>query len=338
MELRQLRYFVTVARQRHFGRASDVLRVAQPALSRSVQKLEQELGWQLFERHARGVSLTPAGQDLLGSAEQLLAEAEAVRRSVGRPQEGPRGIATIGMSPGIAELISAPLVTACARRYPDLRLRISSSFSPSLQEWTAEGRVDLAILSGICDPARFVLTPLLHDPLCLVCRADDRRFGSAPLDLGALTSTPLVLIGPTGSAVQQMLYAALAGTGLTVEVAAQVDTAAVAKRLVVAGVGPTVDVAAMAQAEIAHGLLKAVPIGQLKVARVIAQPRGRQPSPAVLAAKHMLAECVQDLLQQGRWLGGITAAAPESRAPLEAHTLVTGLSDTDPHVIRGGGD
>jgi LysR family transcriptional regulator, nitrogen assimilation regulatory protein len=313
MELRELRYFATVARQRHFGRASRMLRVAQPALSRSVQKLEQDLGQLLFVRHARGVALTPAGQELLEAAEHLLSEAEALRHSVGRPQEGPRGVVTIGLSPGVAELLGAPLVTACARRYPDLRLRITNAFSLSLQEWTAEGRVDLAILSGICDPVRFALTPLLQEPLCLVCRTDDRRFSGSRLDLKSLTSVPLVLIGPTGSAVQQMLYGALAGTGLALDVAAQVDTAAVAKRLVLAGIGPTVDVAAMAQAEIAQGLLKTLPIGQLQLARVMARPRGRQPSPAVLATMRLFVDCVRDMMEQGQWLGAVPTLDPETR-------------------------
>ena len=313
IELRQWHYFATVARQRHFGRASRMLRVAQPALSRSVQKLEQDLGQQLFVRHARGVSFTPAGQELLSAAEQLLSQAEALRRSAGRPQEGPRGLVTIGLSPGVAELVGATLVTACARRYPDLRLRIANAFSLSLQEWTAEGRVDLAILNGICDPARFVLTPLLQDPLCLVCRTDDGRFSGSRLDVESLTSVPLVLIGPAGSAVQQMLYGALAGTGLALEVAAQVDTAAVAKRLVLAGVGPTVDVAAMAQAEIAQGLLKALPIGQLRLGRVMARPRGRQPSPAVLATMRLLVDCARDLIGQGQWLGAVAAPDREAR-------------------------
>ena len=315
MELRQLHYFATVARQRHFGRASRVLRVAQPALSRSVQKLEQEIGQQLFVRHARGASLTPAGQELLGAAEHLLSEAEALRRSAGRPQEGPRGLVTIGLSPAVAELVGAPLVIACARRYPDLRLRIACAFSLSLQEWTAEGRVDLAIVNGICDPVRLVLTPLLQDPLCLVCRTDDRRFSGSRFDPKSLTSVPLVLIGPTGSAVQQMLFGALAGTGLALEVAAQVDTAAVAKRLVLAGVGPTVDVAAMAQAEIAQGLLKTLPIGQLRLARAMARPRGRQPSPAVRATMRLLVDCVRDLMQQGQWLGAVPAPDREAREP-----------------------
>ena len=91
MELRQLRYFVAVARQGNFNRAARQLNIAQPALSRQVQQLEEALGIQLFDRHARGAALTSGGQRLLVRAERLLAEAETLRTEGHRPTAGPVG-------------------------------------------------------------------------------------------------------------------------------------------------------------------------------------------------------------------------------------------------------
>src|SRR5919108_1983226 len=79
MELRQLEYFVAVARHRHFGRAAEAVYVTQPALSQQVRRLEAELGVALLKRTSRGVEVTPAGEDLLAHAETVLAEIAQAR-------------------------------------------------------------------------------------------------------------------------------------------------------------------------------------------------------------------------------------------------------------------
>ncbi|WP_426958424.1 LysR family transcriptional regulator [Muricoccus radiodurans] len=308
MELRQLRYFVAVARQQHFGRAAQRLNIAQPALSRQVQQLEEELGVRLFDRHTRGASLTPDGQRLLTRAEALLAEAETLRQDAHRGSDGPSGTVSLGVSPGMAELLAVPLVTACARQHPEIRLRIVSGFSPLLHDWALEGRLDMVILSGAGDPTRFAMTPLLREPLCLLCRADDRRFPGTETDLAAVAAVPLVLTGPPEAALQRVVNEALTPLGLTLDAVAQVDTAAVSKRLVLAGLGPTIDVAAMARAEIAQGLLKALPIGNLQIHRTLARLRDRQASPAAAAVAAALSACARDLVATQLWPGATAAA------------------------------
>lgn len=89
VDLRKLRYFVAVAGELHFGRAAEVLHIAQPVLSRQIRALEDELKAQLFVRDKRATELTPAGQQLLADAEPLLASAEALRRRVARAARGP---------------------------------------------------------------------------------------------------------------------------------------------------------------------------------------------------------------------------------------------------------
>src|ERR1700754_2803737 len=124
MDLRQLRYFVVLATQQHFGRASTILHVAQPALSRQIRLLEEELGVQLFERHARGATPTEEALFLLERASFLLRYAEQMKQDMTARQRDPRGPVAVGLSPGLALLLAVPLTRAVHQRLPEVRLRI----------------------------------------------------------------------------------------------------------------------------------------------------------------------------------------------------------------------
>ena len=301
MELRQLRYFTAVGRQRHFGRASALLRVAQPALSRQIAKLEAELGVQLLERHARGVALTAEGEVLLARAEAVLAEAGALVDEARSQQGEPQGTVTLGFSPSVAELFGGKVAALSLRRHPNVRLRITTAASPVLETWVQEGRVDVAILNGPTDPSRFLLTPLLEEPVCLIGLWDDPRLATDKIDMAALGRMPLVVTGPPDGPMQRMLMAAQAQAGQVFSPLAQVDTAAVARQLVLAGIGPMVEVAAVVKAELESKTLKAVPIGELRVQRFLARARGRAGSNAVARVAGLMRACVAGMVAEGSW-------------------------------------
>ena len=301
LELRQLRYFVTVGRQRHFGRAAALLGVAQPALSRQVAKLEAELKVQLLERHARGVSLTAEGEVLLARAEAVLSRgwrlagggACAAAGAPGHrvPRLLPERCRTLWGAPGRSE----------PARYPKVRLRITTAASPVLEAWIQEGRVDVAILNGPSDPSRFLLTPLLEEPVCLIGLRDDPRLATDRVELTTLNRLPLVVTGPPDGPMQRMLVAAQAQAQQALSPLAQVDTAVVGRQLVLAGVGPMVEVAAVVKAELEEGTLKAVPIGELRLQRFLARARGRAGSDAVARIAGLMRDCVAEMVAEGSW-------------------------------------
>jgi DNA-binding transcriptional LysR family regulator len=86
MELRHLRYFISVGEEQHFGRAAARLHVAQPALSRQIQDLEREMGFLLFDRLPRGVRLSEAGKLFLGDARRILQDVDEAKRSDARSE------------------------------------------------------------------------------------------------------------------------------------------------------------------------------------------------------------------------------------------------------------
>ncbi|SDE20804.1 LysR substrate binding domain-containing protein [Belnapia rosea] len=125
-----------------------------------------------------------------------------------------------------------------------------------------------------------------------------------------------MLAGRPDSWVRRALRDALGQEALGIEVAAEADTVAIAKRLVLAGLGPMVDVAAMVRAEILEGRLRAVPLGALAITRLLVMPRGREPSPTAVAAAGLLRDCAREMLASGLWLGArapTTSAVPDAR-------------------------
>lgn len=122
MELRHLRYFVAVAEERHFTRAANRLRIAQPALSRQIRDLEQELGCPLLDRQARNVTLTASGEALLAEASKLLGETERLKQVTKRAADGKTGYIAVGYVSWIAPKFFFPLFRKVRHEFPGLEI------------------------------------------------------------------------------------------------------------------------------------------------------------------------------------------------------------------------
>src|SRR5580698_6663031 len=126
MELRHLRYFVAVGEEQHFGRAAQRLRVAQPALSRQIQDLEREIGFELFDRLPRGVQLNAAGKAFLSEARRILLENQDALSQAKRVAQGQVGTLKIGFTQSLAwQGIFTESLRAFRVRFPgvDFQLR-----------------------------------------------------------------------------------------------------------------------------------------------------------------------------------------------------------------------
>jgi DNA-binding transcriptional LysR family regulator len=152
MELRQLRYFIAVAEELHFGRAASKLNMTQPPLSQQIQLLETNLGVTLFHRTKRRVELTVTGRSFLVQARAIVASAEAVVGMVQRVQRGEAGRLSVGWKPWADLTALPPMIRAFCDRYPEVRLEIHSL--------TVDEQVS-ALMSGTIDVG-FVVQP--HDP------------------------------------------------------------------------------------------------------------------------------------------------------------------------------
>ena len=301
MDLRQLRYFVALATQQHYGRAAGVLHVTQPALSRQIRLLEDELGVKLFERHARGAAPTDEAQLLLERAVFLLRYAEQIKADLLAHQSAPRGPVAIGLSPGLAQQLTVVLTRAVLQQLPDVRLRFIEGFAPSLQDMLLQGQVDIALLVDPIDRAHLVSTPLLDELICLIGKRGDRRVRKARVTIDDLAGVPLVMTGRVKSGVRLKLEDAAARAKVELLPVVEVETAEVARRLVLDGVGLTTHFAAAVKEDIDAGRLRAVPIEGLALHRVIARASDRPVSRATDAVIALLRTVIEQHVREGRW-------------------------------------
>ena len=168
MDLSQLRTLIHVAELGSLSKAADRMHIAQPALSRQMRLLEEELGVRLFVRHGRGMVITEQGRDVLAHAVRVMAELDEIRARTSDANAPLTGQIAIGLPPTVADIISVPLVAAFGKAHPKVMLRLVSAYTGYLLDWLHRGEIDLAILY---DPraARSVRSqPLLLENLFLI--------------------------------------------------------------------------------------------------------------------------------------------------------------------------
>jgi DNA-binding transcriptional LysR family regulator len=148
MELRHLRYFVAIGEEQHYGRAARRLRVAQPALSRQIQDLEEELGFQLFERLPRGVKLSAAGKLFLEDARRILQEVNEAVLHAGRVATGRSGTLRVGFTENSSWRGVVPDSFGRFRElHPDADLQLQPEASLAQIDAIRSGRLDAGFVN-----------------------------------------------------------------------------------------------------------------------------------------------------------------------------------------------
>src|SRR4029077_19089115 len=195
MELRSLTYFTRIAELGSITRAASHLRLAQPALTRHVQRLEEELGVALFTRANRGVRLTEAGQLLLESAIRILRDVERTGDEIRAQDAHPSGRIILGITPTLCPILVPDLFARMRRDFPRVELKVMYAGMVRLEEFVIDGRVDVALLSELSRSRLIVSTRLAPKKMVLVTAPGARP--GAPMGgiVGGdeLSRTPLIL-------------------------------------------------------------------------------------------------------------------------------------------------
>jgi LysR family nitrogen assimilation transcriptional regulator len=242
MDLRQIEYFLAVVVSGSFSRASSVLGIAQPALSRRVRQLEEEVGVPLFYRHGRGIRLTEEGahfQSIVAPLTRGLAQAAADLRA---SSSVPTGEVTFGMPPSVSATIGARIVSDFHLRFPQVRLQLMDAFSGTVNEWLVSGRVDMAVINAARSSPYLRMDPLMSVDLFVMVRRGAFEVSAEVTDLFPLSRLPeLPLIVPgRHHGLRRQLDAAAQRHGIELNVIVEIDALSALKELVRDGLGATV--------------------------------------------------------------------------------------------------
>ncbi len=193
MELEQLRQFVQTAAYLNFTRAAAAVGLSQPALSRSIARLEEELGQPLFTRQTRQLVLTDAGTLLLSRARQMLALAEDARAEIS--DDGQTGRVRIGAIPTVAPFFLPSTLKRFQRTCPHARLVVQEDTTDHLLHALSEGEIDVAIAALPLEARYLAVEELFEEELFTVMAARHPLTRKRSLHLSDLEPYPFVLLG-----------------------------------------------------------------------------------------------------------------------------------------------
>ncbi|WLH80725.1 LysR family transcriptional regulator [Pseudomonas sp. FP2335] len=207
LDLRKLRYFLTVAEELHFGRAAIRLHLAQPPLTRQISALEAELGFKLFDRTSRTVTLTAQGRSFLPYARGVLEQVELAQVIAGKLAAGTAGQLALGYVSSIAlsDLFSQ-VIHAFAQRFPDVQLTLVECASGSLGAQVADGRLDIGLSRRLPQSSEVQALSLGQEPLVAALASDSPLARQAQVSLAQLSAYPLILFpADHGSGLNQSI-------------------------------------------------------------------------------------------------------------------------------------
>jgi DNA-binding transcriptional LysR family regulator len=239
LDLWQLEIFCTVAEQRSFSRAAEMLFLAQPTVTSHIASLEKRLGVKLFDRTTRRVTLTPAGKLLYRHAKTLLREHEEALQELAQFVGGLAGTLTFGASTIPGQYILPKLLAQFRRQFPSVALAMHLGASGQILDGVLSGEWELGIIGTRPREPLLHIVPLWHDEIVLIVPPDHHWAQQREVPVSELVRQPLV-IRERGSGTRSALEQFLAQHGISLSqanIAAELGSTEAVKQFVAAGGG-----------------------------------------------------------------------------------------------------
>lgn len=292
MDLISLRYFVEIIRHRSLSRAAIALGIVQPALTRRIKLLEEQLGVELLTRHRRGVEPTEAGLLVLERAELMLRMAQQLETEARSQGTEPAGQVGFAFPPSVGILFVGKILSDCVARYPRIKLYLHEDFSPAVRDGLLSGRVDIGIMTSELQHPDLVSEPLFKEDMWLIARRQDWPFKSRRIRPGNFNDIPLVL----GSFTREMLERLLARSKVRLRIAAELDSYLLVVEALRAGAGFAVVPASAVDRQLNDREFVGAPIEGLEVTRTLFRHRDRPLTRASLVVTDLITEQVARLV------------------------------------------
>lgn len=275
MDIRQLRYFVSAVDYGSVTSAAHHLNISQPAIGLQIRNLEGEIGSPLLTRHARGVTLTPAGEKLYEHATLILRQTERAIQELSGFSGPPTGRVSIGLTPTASLLLAASLVEKCHAELPNLTIRISDGHGDQNLALLSADRLDLALSYSNDGNPDIEFTPLIIEDLFLISSPAKQLPDNKPVAFSELANAPLILPSRP-NVLTTLLEDAGQRTGTPLNIAYELDSMEPKKEMVARGLGLTVLPYGAVQKEVRDGSLVARHIIQPDLTRTLYLARAKR--------------------------------------------------------------
>ena len=302
MDTHRLKYFLRVAEEGSITRAATVLGIAQPALSRQIQLLEQDLGVTLFHRTRRGVQLTEEGERLRSSTAAPLRQLELAVQYAGSPLARLERGMLLGMPESVVAVLAAPLIATLSTVFPQLTVSVAVGSTDHLVEAMLKGAVDVALINPVPDD-RVFYKDLLTEDLVVVGGPESGLTPTRPITFKELVDLPLVIPrSPTG--IGNVLENAALRAKVKISYRTTTDSLQVAKSLVEAGLAYVVLPLSACGSELEHGRLRYAPATDPALTQQLGMAATAQldlPREFVARVGNIVREETARLVDAGRW-------------------------------------
>jgi LysR family nitrogen assimilation transcriptional regulator len=302
LDLRVFEIFVRVAEVGSMTKAAIGLDVSHSVLSRQITALERSLGYRVFERTGRGVTLTDSGKQLFPRAKELLRSANELAEEAKAIGGAPSGMVSIGLPGSIASVLAGPLFPVARSLYPKVSIRFVEALSGVIDELLTLGRIDLGLYYTKKANARRGEVPLCVVEMFLVAPAGDRLTSKRTVRLKQLKGLPLIL--PSfPHALRRLVEESCAQQGFAALVPFEVDSLSTMKEVVAEGGGYTVAPYDAIAHDVAAGRVRIARITNPSISRLLVMaPATKGPMTAATSAiAKLISSQVREWVAQGRW-------------------------------------
>ena len=236
VDVRQLRFFVEIARLNNFTKAAEQLHVAQPAVSMAIRKLEDELDLVLFNRQDRKVALTAEGEIFLEHARRILDDLKAAEQEMAELRGLGKGEVRIGIPPMMSAYFFPDIICEFKKRYPSLSLSVTGEGAWRIRKMIGQGEIDMGVIAGRAVPADLEARHFLREEV-VICVPPGHRFAARDaVTLREFAREPLVFF-KEGYYLRELIGEVLKGTGESPAIVFETNMFTLVKSLVRAGMG-----------------------------------------------------------------------------------------------------
>lgn len=193
MDIRQLQYFVEVARQRSFTKAAHTLHVSQPSISKMLKALEEELGVVLLDRTERKMELTDVGELVYDHATKVLQLMNSLSSSIGEIRNLERGRVKMGMMPTVGSFLLPNVIALFKKEYPGIDIEMKEYSAKLLEIHVEQGNIDVGLTVLPADTEKFEVVPLLAEDLVAIVHREHWLAGREAVSLAELRDEAFIL-------------------------------------------------------------------------------------------------------------------------------------------------